>query len=213
MSLLNDVIDAHGGLARWEAAEAISLHLSSGGLAFASKGQAHALGDLRVTVRTTGQSVQIEGVGWRKEFEGDIPTVRRVRWSTDAIAAFAAAALWTYVSLPFVLADLDTEEDGNRLIVNFPSRLRTHSPRQVLHIDTEGLIRRHDYTALDFGRWAIARQEVSDYREVDGLRFATRRRVRPRAWPHRPLLVWIDVRDALTVPRTRGHQSASDSNR
>ena len=208
MSLLEDVLDAHGGLARWEATESLSLRLSSGGLALASKGQPHTLGDVTATVSTTGQSVGLDGAGWRRRFDDHIPPAQGVTWTLDAVAAFAAAALWTYASIPFVLNQLDVQEDRNRLIVRFPPHLRTHSPRQVLHIDRDGLIRRHDYTALDFGRWAAARQTVSGYRDFDGFRIATRRRVHPRAWPHRPQLVWIDVHDASAVPRTDAAERA-----
>ncbi|HEV3363064.1 MAG TPA: hypothetical protein VG795_02800, partial [Acidimicrobiia bacterium] len=101
-----------------------------------------------------------------------------------------------------MLPELDVEERDNQLVVRFPPELRTHSPTQVLHIDNEGLIRRHDYTALDFGRWARAWQEVDEYQQFDGLTVATRRRVRPGLWPHRPLLVWIDVRSVDLIPAT-----------
>lgn len=196
MSLVDHVVDAHGGLERWRGARAVTMRLSSGGLAFAAKGQRRALHDLRATIRTTGQAVDLEAPGWSRSFESGIPRPSGIRWSVDSIAAFAAAALWTYVALPFALPDLDVEEADQRLIVHFPEAVRTHSPRQVLHIGSDGLIERHDYTALDFGRWARATQEVTGYKDVDGLQIATRRRVRPRAWPHVPLLVWIDVAEA-----------------
>lgn len=193
MSLVDEVIEAHGGLTRWRSAAALTWRLSSGGLAFATKGQRHALQDLTATVATTGQAVRVEGPGWAYRFDTPIPHPAGLRWSTADIAAFAAAAVWTYVSLPFRLPDLDVEAHGRRLVVRFPPGLRTHSSTQVLHVGTDGLIRRHDYTALDFGRWAQASQEVGGYRQFDGFMVATHRRVHPRIWPHRPLLVWIDV--------------------
>ena len=193
MTLVERVVEAHGGLERWHRAAAIRLRLSSGGLAFASKGCRTALHDVTATVATTGQEVCLETPGWTHCFDDAIPHPRGVRWSSGDIAAFAATALWIYVALPFLLPQLDVEERGDRLVVRFPPGLRTHSPTQVLHVDGDGLIRRHDYTALDFGPWARATQEVGAYREAGALRFATRRRVRPRMWPHRPLLVWIDI--------------------
>ena len=201
MSLVDEVIDAHGGLTRWRSSAALRWRLSSGGLAFATKGQRHALSDVTATVATTAQTTELEGRRWAYRFDSAIPHPSRLRWSTADIAAFAATALWTYVSLPFRLPDLDVEERGRRLIVRFPPGLRTHSPTQVLHIDERGLISRHDYTALDFGRWAKASHAVGAYREFDGLMVATRRRVHPRWWPHRPLLVWIDVHSCEAVPR------------
>ena len=199
MSLVDEVVEAHGGLGRWRAARAVRLRLSSGGLAFASKGQRRALRDLTATVATTDQTVDVESPEWAYRFDGAAPRLRARRWSAADIAAFAASALWTYVALPFVLPELDVEERGRRLLVRFPPGLRTHSPRQVLHIDERGLIRRHDYTALDFGRWARASQAVGDYRQFGGFTMATRRRVYPLTWPHRPLLVWIDLHSATAI--------------
>jgi hypothetical protein len=200
MSLVDEVIEAHGGLDRWRQASAVRLRVSSGGLAFATKGQRSALHDLTATVSTRGQAVTLEAATWSFRFDSQIPNPRGLRWSTEEVAAFAACALWTYVSLPFVLPELDVEERGNQLVVRFPPELRTHCPTQVLHIDEQGLIRRHDYTALDFGRLARASQEVGEYRQFGGIAMATRRRVRPSLWPHRPLLVWIDVRAVDVIP-------------
>jgi hypothetical protein len=188
------------------------LELSSGGLAFAGKGQRTALHDLTAVVPTVGQGVDLRAPDWSRRYDAGIPEPQGWRWSTGDVAAFAAAALWTYVALPFVLPELDVEERGNQLVVRFPPRLRTHSPTQVLHIGPTGLIRRHEYTALAFGRWAQAAQEVEGYEEVGGLMIATRRRVRPRFWPHRPLLVWIDVQSARVVPRADRSQTGDAPN-
>jgi hypothetical protein len=200
LSLLADVLDAHGGAERWRQASSVSLELSSGGFAFTSKGQGNALRRLRARVSTTGQHVHLDTPAWTHSFHGSIPAPSGIRWSDQDITAFAAVALWTYASLPFVLPELDVTEQHNRLIVDFPRRIRTHSPRQVLHVGDDGLIFRHDYTALDFGRWAHASQLLSDYRRFDGFNVATRRRVRPRYWPHRPELVWIDVHTMTVTP-------------
>ena len=198
MSLVDRVTAAHG-IDRWLEADAVRLHVSSGGLAFRSKLQTRALHDLTATVATTSQRVELETPTWTRRFTSGIPRPHGLAWSTCDIAAFAATALWTYVVLPFLLPDFDVEEDDDRLIVRIPPQFRTHCQKQILHIDDRGLIRRHDYTARDFGRWAHASQDVGDYREFDGLMIATRRRVRPSLWPHRPLLVWIDVRSAAVV--------------
>ena len=200
MSLLGDVVDAHGGPERWSEASSVSLHLSSGGLAFTTKGQRRALAELRAQVSTSGQHVRLDGAGWTYTFDGTIPRPRGARWSDRDVAAFAATALWTYTSLPFVLPQLHVTEKRNTLIVDFPPTIRTHSPRQVLHVGGDGLIFRHDYIALDFGRWAHASQRLSDYQRFEGFNIATRRRVRPRYWPHRPELVWIDVHDMTVTP-------------
>ena len=202
MSLVDDVIKAHGGLDGWRQSSAVRLRVSSGGLAFATKGHRAALHDLTATVSTRGQAVTLETPTWSYRFDSQIPKPRGLRWSIEDVAAFAACALWTYFSLPFVLPELDVEERVNQLVVRFPPELRTHSPTQVLHIDDDGLVRRHDYTALDFGRLARASQEVDEYQQFGCFAVATRRRVRPSLWPHRPLLVWIDVRSVDVIPAT-----------
>jgi hypothetical protein len=213
-----EVAAAHGA-ARWAAAEAVEVRLSSGGLAFAAKGQSHALRDLTARVATRSQSVELTGTRpepWRFRAEDGAQLVaactrlsRRLRWSQEDVAAFAAAALWTYVALPFVLVDpayelerLPDRHGLRRLGVRFPPGVATHSPSQVLHVDGDGLIRRHDYTALAFGRWATAAHVLTEYRELDGLLAATRRRVTPRLGGRPlpgPTLVWIEVADVCVA--------------
>lgn len=214
MTLLDRVIVAHGGLGRWQDTAAIEMELSAGGIAFASKGQRNALRAVHATVSTHGQTVELETPDWQRSFSNAIPHPAGLRWTTDDIAAFTAAALWTYVSLPYVLPsfDIDVDEQGQRIQVVIPDTIRTHSPEQTIHINRSGLIERHDYTALAFGRLASATQLLSDYIDVDGLLLATRRRVHPRIWPNRrrPLLVWIDIHAARRIPklqcRTPTHQ-------
>jgi hypothetical protein len=134
-------------------------------------------------------------------------------WDRLDILYFGTYAMWTYISTPFVfaregyeLAELDPwEERGERwrrLAVRFPEDAHTHSREQVFHIDANGLIRRHDYTAEPLGSWANAAHYCLDHQSFDGLILPTRRRVYPRKHSGerraRPLLVWIDV-PAATV--------------
>ena len=77
--------------------------------------------------------------------------------------------------------------------------------RQTIWIDDDGLVRRHDYTALAFGRWATASQHLDGYRSFDGLQVATRRRVVPRLVGVRmpgPRLVWIEIDEVAFVETT-----------
>lgn len=123
--------------------------------------------------------------------------------SVADVAAFAAAAIWTYLLIPFALhrpgfelQALSRRQGLRRLRVRFPTAVATHSPEQVLHIDADGLIRRHDYTALAFGRWARAAHTLDAYRSFDGLLVATRRRVTPRVAGRiapGPTLVWVEI--------------------
>lgn len=231
--LLDRAIAAQGGRDRWAALDAVRLRVTSGGLAFASKGQSRAVRGAVATVETRGQRVTIapfaqvgqvgamdgaevrledaQGrvVGSRTGRPGGLARLRRlVRWDDLEMLGFGAAALWTYASLPFVAErpGYVTDEIGSRrfggetlhgLEVRFPPEVRTHSPRQVLWFDDAGLLRRHDYTALAFGRLARAAHHVGEHREIDGLVVGTRRRVVPRApggaaLPG-PTLVWIEL--------------------
>lgn len=231
--LLERAIAAQGGRDRWAALDAVRLRVTSGGLAFASKGQGRAVRGALATVSTRGQRVTIDPfagaahvgvldgaetriedasgrvVARRSGRPGGLARLRRlVRWDDLEMLGFAGAALWTYASLPFVAErpGYSTREVGSRrygsevlhgLEIELPPEVRTHSPRQVLWFDDAGLLRRHDYTALAFGRLARAAHHVGGHREIDGLVVGTRRRVVPRApggaaLPG-PTLVWIEL--------------------
>jgi hypothetical protein len=81
--------------------------------------------------------------------------------------------------------------------VTFPVKYHTHSRQQVFYFSADGLLRRQDYTAEEFGKRAYAAHYCFDHRAFGGLLFPTRRRVflrrpdgHPRPWP---LLIWIDI--------------------
>ncbi|MFE3957521.1 hypothetical protein ACFXPS_25495 [Nocardia sp. NPDC059091] len=68
---------------------------------------------------------------------------------------FSGYAMWTYLSEPYslTLPGVYTEqlstwheqgETWRRLGVQYPDTIATHSPKQVLYIDPDGLIRRRD---------------------------------------------------------------------
>ena len=68
---------------------------------------------------------------------------------------------------------------------------------QTFYFDADGLLRRHDYTALVFGNFAKAAHYSWNHREVNGIPIPTRRRVFPRKKDGSPLrrvtLVSIDI--------------------
>jgi hypothetical protein len=110
----------------------------------------------------------------RAAFFGRAGLRRNLRWDALDSTYFAGYAMWNYL---------------------------TH---QTFYVDSSGLIRRHDYTAEVVGGWARAAHYLSEHRQVDGLTFPTRRRVRPigarnRALPG-PTLVWIEL-DALRIQK------------
>jgi hypothetical protein len=138
--------------------------------------------------------------------------LRRLRhklwWDKLDLLYFTGSALWTYMATPFIFATPGFEvqelepwkekgEAWRRLAVTFPVEYHTHSRHQVFYFSSDGLVRRQDYTAEEFGKRAYAAHYCFDHREFDGLVFPTRRRVflrrpdgRPRPWPQ---LIWIDI--------------------
>jgi hypothetical protein len=128
LEVLERAIEAHGGRAMWEGAREISVRVSSGGLAFASKLQGSAVRDVQARVATTGQRVIFDpypragmrGVLERggsvriETHEGAVVEQReqprplfaglrrKLWWDRLDILYFATCAMWTYVSAPFV---------------------------------------------------------------------------------------------------------------
>jgi hypothetical protein len=210
VKLLDDCLTAYGGLDRWRAAEAVDVRVSARGPAFALRGRRRPLTNTRARVRTTGQHVEF--YDWPSPGETAVMTSEECRigdrrrerplwgrrWDELDFLAFGGAAMWTYVSLPFVLAEWGAEElPGRRLRFRVPEPIRSHCREQTIHLDESGLIVRHDYTAEAFGRWARGAHRSSRFETFDGLPVATRRRVRPR--PFGPVVVSVDVHEAAWV--------------
>jgi hypothetical protein len=211
--LLEETLEAHGGLERWRSTEQISVHARSGGVALASKFAAGPFRSYDLTVSTAHPRTVIEPyprAGARGVFEDGavriesdagetlaeradprsaFPGGRRLLWwdRLDALY-FAGYALWNYFNLPFLLTrdDIELRDDGRTLHARFPSGVPTHSPEQAFHLDERGLIAQHDYTAEVFGRWAKAAHVSLEFGELGGLTLATRRRVTPRARSGKP---------------------------
>lgn len=131
-------------------------------------------------------------------------------WSQLQLAYFTGYAMWTYFNAPFNFGQAgysvkelepwkENEEVFRRLQVTFPENVATHSAVQIFYIDTDGLIKRHDYS-VDIAGGAIAAHYLSDYIEVQGIKIATKRNVYVRQddntplFPE-PLLVSIDLRE------------------
>jgi hypothetical protein len=214
VSLLDECLSAYGGLERWRAAEAVELRASARGLAFALRGNGHPLHDARLRVRTSGQHVEF--FDWPRPGESAVLTSEECRigderreqprfgrrWDELDFLAFGGAAFWTYVSLPFVLADWGAEElPGRRLRFRVPEPIRSHCRVQTIHLDESGLIVRHDYVAEAFGSWARGVHRSSRFETFDGLRVPTRRRV--RLTPLGPVVVKVDVAEASYVAARR----------
>ena len=135
--IVEEAIAAHGGADLWESAGEVRLQISSGGLAFASKLQGHAVRDVEARISVGGQHVVLTpypGPGRRGVLDQD-GTVRvetdelevvearpnarsafgdlrhKLWWDRLDILYFATYAIWTYVSTPFVFT-----REGYRVI-------------------------------------------------------------------------------------------------
>lgn len=112
---------------------------------------------------------------------------RETPWDPLHVAYFQGEALWTYLNTPFLYAQpgFMTEEmnpievDGERwrrLKVTFPDHIKSHTKEQISCFGPDGLLRRHDYT-VDILGGATGLNYAYDYRDVDGIKFFTKRRV------------------------------------
>jgi hypothetical protein len=132
-------------------------------------------------------------------------------WNDLQLAYFAGCAMWTYLNTPFLLAQpgIDADElepwkekgeTWRRLKVTFPARIVTHSTIQTLYFDQRGLLRRHDYDVEIAGGTSGAHY-VSDFVDVSGILFPTKRRILPRQPDGKslaePLVVSIDLSNII----------------
>jgi hypothetical protein len=128
-TLLDTVIEAHGGLDRWNQLDAISAHLVQGGALWTIKGQEGVIADVfaradlhqereshhpfgapdrrssftpeRVAIQTTAGVVVEELDQPRTSFAGH---TLETPWSMLQLAYFVSTAMWTYLTQPFTFA-------------------------------------------------------------------------------------------------------------
>lgn len=211
MSLLDDVIAAHGGIARWTRVSTIDGDMSITGAMWARKGWPDALKSVHVTIETRKQWTSyrpfiaadrrsictpdltvIETLDGRRlderrnpraAFEGHTPATP---WDEINLAYFSGYAIWNYLTTPFLFAlpgikaeEIEPRSNGGamhrRLKVIFPDSIATHGPEQVFHVGEDNLISRVDYSAVVVGNLPTA-HIMTDYRDFDGIKIATRRR-------------------------------------
>jgi hypothetical protein len=128
-------------------------------------------------------------------------------WNAIHVAYFSGEALWTYLNTPFLYTQerFAKEEIGSisvdgetwrRLKVVFPDEVKSHTREQIFCFGPDGLLRRHDYT-VDILGGATGLNYATDYRDVDGLMFPTKRRVYAYEGDYQrvpePLLVAVDI--------------------
>lgn len=128
-ALLAQVLEAHGGLARWKAHETLSAHLSQGGILWPMKGKGGMLDEVDVTIdlrrqwtshtpfgaadrRTavTPQRAAIETLDGSVIEAVDDPRATfagfqlNTPWDDLHLAYFVGYAMWNYLTLPFAFA-------------------------------------------------------------------------------------------------------------
>jgi hypothetical protein len=137
MTLLEDALDASGGLNRWHQVKRFTVHLSIGGALLARKGKAGLLKDVVAEGSTQTQSLRLTGFTapdkrcvYRPDqvaiegLDGDVLQVRsnpraaflghpdRTPWDDLHLAYFCGFSIWNYLTTPFLLAhpDIKLEE-------------------------------------------------------------------------------------------------------
>lgn len=128
-SLLEAVMDTHGGVERWSGLETVAARLAFGGLAFSARFNSAGLRERRIEVSTrrprvvfydfpgpgrcgvfTPDRVWVEVLSGKQEAARCAPRAafrswrRAVWWDTLDLLYFAGYALWNYFTAPFLLA-------------------------------------------------------------------------------------------------------------
>jgi hypothetical protein len=214
--LLEFAVEAHGGLERWHRVISITARLSIGGLILANSGWESALDNIGIRLGTRDQYAVLSpltGTDRRGLFTPDRVAIEanngqviderfdprtsfargnfQVTWDALQLTYFTSCALWTFLTVPFVLTQpgFETEElepwgeDGEmwrRLRAVFPMRIASQSADQLFYFGPDGLLRRHDYRMELVGNTAAA-DYTDDHQVFDGISFPTLRRAVRRA--------------------------------
>jgi hypothetical protein len=108
-------------------------------------------------------------------------------WDHAHAAWFLGHAVWAYLTAPFLYTypgfateELSPHEENGeawrRLKIVFPNCLARHSRTQIAYFGPDGLLRRHDSTIDVLGSLSST-DYASDYREFNGIKIPTRRRL------------------------------------
>ena len=139
-ALLDEVLEAHGGLERWRTARAIHARVRSGGLLIRTRVPGNRFADYHVTVHVHEARAVLDpfpGSGQRGVFEGGAARIeshdgqvissranarsaffgrsglrRNIRWDPLDSVYFAGYAMWNYLTAPYLLTreDIDVSE-------------------------------------------------------------------------------------------------------
>ena len=169
------------------------------------------LGDEEVRIIDSSGKVLERRLQPRATFSG---LRRKIYWDSLDFIYFAGYATWNYLLTPFLflrdgfsfealkpLPGMPNSWTGLR--VTFPDEIPTHSRKQNFYFDENYYLRRLDYTAEVIGTWAHAAHLCEEYKDFNGLKIATRRRVRPLFWLNNPLpvptLVALDIHNVRLI--------------
>ena len=139
---------------------------------------------------------------------------RILSWDDLDFIYFGGYATWNYLVTPFVfLRDgfgfqvLDSvrvsSSSWSRLKVSMPDALPTHCRDQIFYFDDNWQLKRLDYVAEVVGGWAHAAHICKNYKDFNGFKAPTHRRVRPILFADKPLpgpiLIALDIHNILPV--------------
>lgn len=214
--LLLAVLDAHGGLQNWAGIGRITARMSLGGPFWGARGWPDVysrptvtidphreyirfepftaedraseldVGPERVTISTADGHVIEKRLNPRQSFPTSFVDVS-TSWDAIQVAYFTSAAVWNYLTEPFVFTqpgfetrEIDPWTEGGetwrRLAVTFPKSIANHNAEQVFYYDDKFMQRRMDYSPDVTGSPPVAHYTY-DPRVFDGFVFPTRRRV------------------------------------
>lgn len=216
VSLMTEVLEAHGGLRNWGEVSRLTAQLSLGGPFWAARGWPEVYTSQTVTLDPHREHITFAPFTGPDRFSvldvdpelvsiqttaGEILDQRRLPrdtfpasfvdvstpWDAIQVAYFTSAAVWNYLTAPFVFAspDVVTEEltpwsergeSWRRLAVQFPRTNANHNQNQVFYYDSAFMLRRMDYSPDVTGSPPVAHY-THDHRTFDGFVFPTRRRV------------------------------------
>ena len=114
-------------------------------------------------------------------------------WNDFQMLYFAGYVLWNYSQLPFLLLQpglvftgagttVKGGETWNKVIVDFPATMPTHSTRQTFYFGPDGTLRRHDYYVGIMSRLARGARYIHAYQDVDGLKLPSRIEMKLGTW-------------------------------
>jgi hypothetical protein len=130
MTLLDEVIEASGGMARWTEVRSFTLHLSINGALLSRLGQSGRCKDMVAEGETQTQLVRFAGIGgagasgiyspdrvtiedpdgaildsWERPHPSPLSQIRA--WNDLHLVFFCGFSIWNYLTTPFLLAQSD----------------------------------------------------------------------------------------------------------